>query len=434
MNYQEACQFMQATAKRGSRPGLQTITRLCALLGNPQEKLNVIHVAGTNGKGSTCRMLAEISRQAGYKIGLFVSPYFENYESSFFIDGNPMPKADFTAVVGKAAKQAQIMAQEGLPPTEFEILTACAFLWFLAQGCSLAVLETGMGGSLDSTNVITAPLASVITAIGLDHTAFLGETIGEIASHKSGVIKQNSIVVCYPDQPQEALSVIRAAAAYKNCLFIQPDTKYDIVKSSLWGTEFKYKGTGYETAMPGIHQVLNATVAIETARALTAHTAFQFPQKTVVSGLANAVMPARQELINESPLILLDGSHNLQGIEALAASIQTHLPEKRIILVMGMLRDKQYEASIGCMAKLCSKFISTLPDNPRALDPHEAARVASSHCGDVLAFPNPAWALDEALRSYREGGAIVICGSLYLAAKIRPLLQEKNLIVKPGRL
>lgn len=425
MRYTDACNLLKAAAGLGSRPGLYNITRLCALLGDPQDNLQFIHVAGTNGKGSTCALLACIGRAAGYKTGLFTSPFFEDYRESFSIDNKIMSKAEFAGIVEAVHDKAKIMEGEGTPPTEFELLTACAFLWFFRQGCGPVVLEAGMGGTLDSTNVIQAPLACVITAIGLDHTAYLGDTVLEIAAQKCGIIKKNSLVAAYPDQPPGVLELIQKTAGEKNCPFILPHTeRINVAVSGLGGTEFAYGGAPYKIGMPGAHQVKNATAAIETARALG------LPEDAIKKGLEEARLPARQEIFTLNPPVLLDGAHNPQGITALAETVKKHLKDKKIIVVMGMLADKQYEEPVREMACLSTLFIATTPENPRALDAKEIARAAEGFANSVSVRPRIKDALTEALAACGADGAIVVCGSLYLALAARRNLPSKNKLSK----
>ncbi len=430
MKYTEACSVLKNAARLGSRPGLYNITRLCAMLGNPQDKLKIIHVAGTNGKGSTCRMLAQTGQASGYKTGLFSSPFLEDYRDSFSINGKAISKDDFAGVMRDVISQARTMKAEKQPPTEYEMLTACAYLWFFYQGCDLVIMETCMGGRLDSTNVIKKPLACVICTISLDHTAFLGNTVLEIAAEKCGIIKPGCPVIAYPDQPPGVLDYIRKTAHDKGCPFIVPQTgSLQTISSDFLGTDFMYKGNAYRTGMPGEHQVLNATVAIETARALTRCISFIFPKPAVEQGIRDARLPARQELLRTNPIILLDGAHNSEGIRALSKTIERHLHGKRIVVVMGMLSDKQTEQSVAVMAQLCDTFIATAPVSPRALDQQTVARTAEKYCDAVYSFKSIRSALKKAIRTAGENGAVIVCGSLYLAPAVRRTLKDKNSVV-----
>jgi len=427
MNFSQACAVLAQAARLGSRPGLESITRLCALLGNPQNKLKIVHVAGTNGKGSVCQMLACIGQASGYRTGLFSSPFIEDYRESISINGKSISKAGFARMVGEIRPFAGIMEKEGLPPTEYELLTACAFLWFARKDCGMVVLETCMGGRLDVTNVVEKPLACVIGAIGLDHTAYLGDTVLAIAAEKSGIIKPGSITAAYPLQPPGVLELLRDTALKTGCPFILPNAnRIRITARSLRGTDFFYEESPFHTVLPGEHQVLNASLAIETARALNASSALRIPEDAVRMGLSLACLPARQEVFWTRPLVILDGAHNPQGIRALAATIQEHLQGRRIIVVMGMLADKSYEEPVGVMAALSCAFIATSPESPRALDAAITAQTASKTVREVYLLPRIADALDKAMSLSGEDGAVVVCGSLYLALPARRILKGKN--------
>jgi dihydrofolate synthase/folylpolyglutamate synthase len=430
LKYTEACSVLNDAARLGSKPGLHNITRLCAMLGDPQDKLKIIHVAGTNGKGSTCRMLAQTGQEAGYKTGLFSSPFLEDYRDSFSINGAAVSKKEFAGAMQEVSAQARIMEAEGAPPTEYEMLTACAFLWFFRQGCDLVVLETCMGGRLDVTNVIKKPLACIICTISLDHTAFLGNTPLQIAAEKCGIVKQGCPVVAYPKQPRGVLDYIRKTAREKGCPFIVPQTgRIQIISADLFGTDFVYAEDTYRTAMPGEHQVLNAAVAIETAHTLTKQTSIALSEHDVRQGIQKARLPARQEVLAKDPLLLLDGAHNPEGIRALSKTIERHLHGKKIVVVMGMLSDKQTEQSISMMAQLCDTFIAVAPQSLRALDPQITAQTAKKYCAAVYSFKRISGALKKAVCTAGRGGAVVICGSLYLYPAVRRILKGKNSVV-----
>lgn len=425
MNYKEACAVLESSSGLGSRPGLNSIRRLCGLLGDPQEKLKIIHVAGTNGKGSVCAMTSGIIKAAGYKTGMYVSPYLADYTDSFYINGIAVSRPDFSHIVSLVNEKAEIMAEEGLPPTEFEILTACAFLLFLQKGCDFAVIETGMGGTLDATNLIKAPLASVITAISIDHTAFLGETIEEITQHKCGIIKEGGITVCYPDQKPSVMKIVKDTAAEKhNTLFIPDMSGLVVAGTGLDGTRMRYQGLDIKITIPGRHQALNAATAIETIDALRGSCGLQITDENIRAGISEAYIPARQEVLMLKPLVILDGSHNIQGIEALADTLKRNLKGRSIAVIMGMLKDKEYEQAIAMMASFADKFIAVKPDNPRALDPEITAQIAKRYCGGALAYDDADKAVKEAAQFSGSGGAIIICGSLYLAARMRRAVEN----------
>lgn len=419
IDYDQACCILESVSKFGSRPGLDNITRLCKLLGNPQDKLRFVHVAGSNGKGSTSVMVSSILQAAGYKTGLYLSPYLNDYRDSFYINGEQISQSAFADIILSVYDQAKRMAEEDEYATEFEILTAAAFLWFYQNDCDIVVLEAGMGGLLDATNVVNTTLVSALTAITLDHTSFLGDTIEKITEQKCGIIKQGGATVCYPKLEQESLEIITETAQVKGNRLIIPDiVQVEITRSDFDGIEFKYRGENMHVSLPGRHQAMNAITAIETVNALNQNNDFTVSESAIKSGIHNAFLPARQQVLSRDPLILLDGAHNLQGIQSLANSINHLIRHKHIIVVMGMLKDKQYERSIEIMAKLCNQFIAVRPDNPRALNLQIAAKTAKQYCKYVSEYDDPIEGLKAAKASCPKDGAVVICGSLYLAGKI----------------
>lgn len=423
MDYAQAAERLKQTARLGWKPGLESVRRLCTLLGNPQDAVPTVHVAGTNGKGSTSAMIASALRAAGYKTGLYTSPHLTDWRDSFEIDGKKITPEEFAHALTEVYVQADAMATEGLVPTEFEILTACAFHWFAQSGCDIAVIETGMGGRLDATNVIAHPLVSVITPISYDHMAYLGDTLTQIAREKCGIIKPGGITVYAPDQPEEAMRVIRESAEKSGNALILPDAGYlSEHHTDFTGTSLIYRGIRTHVRMGGLHQRENAMTAIEALLALR-QCGFAMTDEAVAQGISEAYLPARQEILREHPFVMLDGAHNLQGIESLAQTV-CGIPNLPLIVVMGMLADKQYAQSIGIMAQLCDRFIATSPDNPRALAPQAVAEVALQSGVDVAAYECIEDAVQDAAAFAGTDGAIVICGSLYMADAARRAVDQ----------
>jgi len=430
LNYSEACEELKKASRLGSRPGLGNIRRLCALLGDPQDGLHTIHVAGTNGKGSVSAMTAAVLTAAGYKTGLFVSPHIESYNDGFLIRGQSVSKGDFAHAFSDVYEKSKLMEREEMNVTEFEMLAACAFVLFRQKGCDAAVIEAGMGGRLDATNVIRLPLISVITAISKDHTDYLGETVEEITRHKCGIIKKGGITVCYPDQPKGVVGIVKETAAEKkNMLYIPDASGLYVLSSTLEGTRFRYRGLDMRVSMPGRFQAQNAATAVETAIALREERGFHISGADIVKGLAEAHMPARQELLFKNPPVLLDGAHNVQGIEALADTVRHNLKGRGLAVVMGMLKDKPYEQCIAVMAGLADGFFAAAPDSPRALPAEAAADLARRYCRGARAFSDAEEALRAAADFAGRSGAIVICGSFYLAAAMRRA--ARNIFGKP---
>ena len=420
MDYTEAKSYIESAVKFGSKLGLETITALCARLGSPQDSLRFVHVAGTNGKGSTSAMIASIMKEAGYKTGLFLSPHMAEHRDSVLINGGVMPEAEFAAAMTDVKAASDVLAEENVFATEFELLTACALLWFRRSGCDIVVLETGLGGRLDATNVVQTTLVSVITAIAMDHMQYLGGTIEQIAGEKCGIIKPGGVTVCYADQPEAALNVITSAAAAKGNDIIIPDRgQLALEDNGLLGIAVNYRGINARLRLPGRHQAGNAAVSMETAFLLRERYGFDISDSAISAGLEAAYLPARQEMLADKPLVLLDGAHNLQGIEALADTVKSGLAGRRLAVVMGMLSDKQYDECIGIMARLADKLFAVKTDNARTLDAEEVAEVAKAHGSDAQAYEDMEEAVRAALEFCGMDGAVVICGSLYMADKMR---------------
>lgn len=431
MDYTEAKSYIDSAVKFGSKLGLETITALCARLGNPQDSLRFVHVAGTNGKGSTCTMISSILTKAGYKTGLFLSPHMAEHRDSVLINGEMMSETAFAESMTDVKAAAEKLAAEGIDATEFELLTACALFWFRRSGCDIVVLETGLGGRLDATNVVQTTLVSVITAIAMDHMQYLGDTIEQIAQEKCGIIKPGRVTVSYADQPKAAMSMILSAAAERENVIIIPDSgQLAFEDNELFGVTVDYRGIKARLRLPGRHQAGNAAMSIETAFALRERYGFDIPDDAVSAGLEAAYLPARHELLCRKPLVLLDGAHNLQGIEALADSVKRELSGRRLAVIMGMLRDKQYDECIGIMAHLADKLFAVKPDNARALEAEEVAAVAGAYGCETQSYRDMDEAVRDALAFCGADGALVICGSLYMADKMRNAIFRQITFVK----
>ena len=418
MDYEKTLEYIHSLNKFGIKPGLERITALSNALGNPEKELSFIHVAGTNGKGSTSTMLSNIMRESGKNTGLFISPFVVDFTERIQLNGSFIEKKDLCRLTEKVRPVAEKVSKELLDPvTEFEFITAVAFLYFKEMGADVVVLETGLGGRLDSTNIINSPLASVITKIDLDHTAVLGDTIEKIAKEKCGIIKENSIVVTPSTQNKEAIEVIKRFAAEKNCSFVLADREaVKDVELSKFGTNLIYKDIKLFTSLAGMHQVENVTLAVETALNLGVD------KTAIAKGVEKTFFPARLEIISKKPLVILDGAHNKNGADALCDFID-FLKIKPIVL-LGMMRDKDCIEVLSKIAKRASKVLTvTVPSNARAESAENLAHIAKKYCSDVISFEN----IDEAL-DYAKTGVenfsfpLLCCGSLYLASDIRPKL------------
>ena len=428
MNYRDAIEYIRSTAQFGARLGLEKIAKLCELLGNPQDTPHVIHVAGTNGKGSTTAMIASVLQAAGYKVGVYASPYIEDVRDCMHINSVPISGEELASITAQVREIALEMGKDGNHPTQFEIETAIAFQWFSQSSCEFVALETGLGGRLDATNVVHKPLVTVITSISFDHMAYLGNTIEEIAAEKCGIIKLDGITVSYPLQQESALRVIKQfASSQKNLLRLPNLNALQDQQFTLEGNHVGYKGLSLHIPLPGKHQVYNAVTALEAIYALREQHGFAISDQAIVNGIQRTIMTLRQEILCRDPLILLDGAHNRDGAQTLADSISSNLKGRRIVTIMGMLADKEYESSIAVIAALSERFIAVEPQSKRALPATEAAAVASKHCSSVSTSGDYRTAFHLALTLAGEDGAIIICGSLYLAAPMRSIvLQYKN--------
>jgi len=420
MNYEDALAKISSLLRFGMKPGLERIEKLLELLGNPQDGLKFVHVAGTNGKGSTCALIASVLRKSKYKTGLFISPYVTDFCERMQINGEMIPHSDLTALVEKTFPLVEQLAQNGEVITEFEFITAIALQWFAQNECDIVVLEVGLGGRLDATNVIKTPLVSVITSISLDHTSILGDTVEQIAFEKCGIIKENGITVCYPDQPPQALKVIRETAAARHNRFILADLhSVTQLSANITGTGLEYRGLLINLPFIGEHQVKNAVTALAALEVLKEED-FNIADHSFEAGFSSASFPARLEVLSLSPLVLLDGAHNPDGTAALAAAVKKYLTGGKSVAVMGMLADKDVTAATKNLTGLFSRVITLAPSNPRAMSAQELAEHWQNLGTDSFAADNVAEALQNAFEFAGTDGAVVICGSLYLAGEVRP--------------
>lgn len=411
--------------KFGSRPGLDRIKKFLDILGNPQDKLRFIHVAGTNGKGSVCRLLSSILTDAGYRTGLFISPYIVDFRERIQINNELISEKTLEEAVERTFPILEKLREEDCVITEFEYVMALEFLIHAEAECDVVVLETGMGGLLDCTNVIKPPLCTVLTRIGLDHTAVLGDTIEEIAEQKCGIIKSGSVVVTSP-QDDKAMSVIEKTCADKNVLLIQSEKLNARVKSeSLSGTALSYNGIDLTLNLLGSHQVENAKSALAAIEVVKKH--FEITEENIKNGFLNTTNPARFELLSRAPFIILDGAHNPDGISALRDSLKKYFKDKKAVLILGMLSDKDSKSSVKLLKGLFDAVYTVPVNNPRTLSAEDLAEECRAYFDEVKAFESVFTAFDEAYKlCEKEGKMLVIAGSLYLAGEIRPYITDKT--------
>lgn len=370
----EVREYIDNIKVRGSILGLTSVKMLLDELGNPQDKIKIVHVAGTNAKGSVSAYIESICRASGYKVGLFASPAVFDYYETYRIDGQNISEEEYALVGSKVIEAVKRVNNNDIWPTSFEIETAIAYQYFYDKNVDIAVIETGMGGSLDATNVTKSTLVSVITPISIDHSAFLGDTINAIAHAKAGIIKKNSVVTCAIDQDEEAVNVIKMIAYDNNAKVIIPDIK-DIV-SNEDGT-FDYKViSGIRLKMFGKKQIENAVLAIETVRVLKEKYYYKLiDEESIRIGLFNMVLPGRIEKIGTDPDIIIDGAHNPAAAQALRDYVKDEYRDGDVILLTGMFKDKDYIKVANIMSEVSNRVITVTPPTDRGLDSEELQRV-----------------------------------------------------------
>lgn len=353
----------------GSRFGTDCEKELLSLLGNPQDKLRFIHVAGTNGKGSFCSMMSSVLQKQGYKVGLYTSPYIVIFNDRIRINGLPIAEDDINDLFERVRQKADTMKT---PPSSFDFITAAAFLWFYETKCDIVVLEVGLGGRYDSTNVIKNSLLSVITGIAFDHTEILGDTIEKIAWEKAGIIKE-SCPALYGGNDEKALNVIKNECEEKHSeLTVKNPDSLKILSTTLDGTEFEFDGKEYFIRLLGLYQPANAATVLAAIDVLRKH-GFEISETAARDGLASAVWQARFEKIADAPVVLYDGGHNPQGVRAAVESVRAYFGDKKINLLVGILADKAHGEMVNTLAEIADNVTCIAPPSPRALPSEELA-------------------------------------------------------------
>ncbi len=416
MNYNEAMEYIHSVNWVFCKPGLDRVKLLCEKLGDPQDSLKFIHVAGTNGKGSFCAITDSILRAQGYKVGLFTSPYIVEFNERMRVDGKNITNRELCALVERVKHITDKMEDK---PTEFELITALAFLYFKEQNCDYVVLECGLGGRLDATNIIQTPILSVITGIALDHTAILGDTFEKIAAEKAGILKPN-VPLLWCGSHEGAGAVIAAKAAEVGAPMHRVDRTTLVIKEKSYrGTDFDYNGReGLLLPLLGSYQPLNATNAL-TAIELLRKQGVTVSEEAVRQGLAAVKWPARFEVISESPLVIADGGHNPEGIDSAVESIQWYFPAEKVGVVTGVMADKDYGYMADRIASVAHRIFCLTPDNPRALPAADYARVFCEKGASAEACDSVPDAVTRALAwAEREHKAVVCLGSLYMYGEV----------------
>ena len=425
MTYQEALEYIHSVEWKGSRPGLSRITELLEKLGDPQKKLRFIHVAGTNGKGSFCAMTESVLRAAGYKTGLFVSPYIKNFNERICVSGVPIDDAALAAATATVRVVADTMEDA---PTEFELITAIGLVHFVRAQCDVVVLETGMGGRLDSTNVIDPPLLSVITGIAMDHTAFLGDTVEQIAAEKAGIIKAGSPVLWGGSDPAARHVIEKRAKELGVSMRATRDTPLTVREMTLSGTVADY-GAWKNMRIPllGTYQPRNLANVL-AAIPLLREAGLEISDEAVYEGLAHVCWRGRFEKLCDEPLILSDGAHNPEGVDAAVDSIKAYFGAQRVLLLCGVMADKDYHGMVKTLAPIAARVFTLTPDNPRALPATDLADAFKEAGIPAIGFADVpsavAAAFDEALKT---GTPLISLGSLYMYREVTDALDALKL-------
>ncbi|MGN0658039.1 MAG: bifunctional folylpolyglutamate synthase/dihydrofolate synthase [Emergencia sp.] len=411
----------------GSVLGLERMEVLLEKLGNPHRDLKVIHVAGTNGKGSICRYVYEVLQAGGYKTGLYTSPYLEVFNERIEFDGAYITDDELEECSASVLEKAEEMVAEGLEsPTEFEVVTAVAFVFFQQKHADYVVLEVGLGGTGDSTNVVKNPLCCIIASISLDHTDRLGDTLEQIAGEKAGIIKEGCPVITGSDQP-DVMEVFRKKAKEMNApLYDSRKLPCRIVEETVSGCRFESRVMGktyeLEITMAGEHQVRNAVEALQAVVLLNREEKIQISDDAIREGFRTAKQIGRFEIMQENPYVILDGAHNPDGAASLAETVLRRFAGKRILMVTGILADKEVDQVTDTFLKITGDFIITEPDNPRKLDADALAEKFESKGGRCEVCPVPEEAVRRAQEKSGDYDVVLFAGSLYLIGAIRGML------------
>lgn len=430
MTCNEAVEYIYSFRKMQKSSTHERIERLLSLFGNPHKKLRFIHVAGTNGKGSFSGAISRIFTCAGYKTGLFTSPYVISFGERIQIDGEYISDSRLCGITAEIKEKTEALPED-MKPTVFEFITVLAFIYYEREGCDMVILEAGIGGEHDSTNVIPFSEASVIMSVSLDHTEMLGDTAEKIAEEKSGIIRRGGITVSYPadsekkyftGQNEDALRVIKDRAEKVGSSFYSPDIKdLCIIKSDINGTEFTYKHLRLRTLLQGDHQVANMITVAECALALKER-GEKITDADIERGIASFTVPCRMEKVSERPLIILDGGHNEGCMLALRSVAEKHLQDRKITVLMASMKDKDYRKSLEIILPLCENAVFTCTDELRGERPELLAECAAGLCSNVFYCKSAEDAYEKAISLTGEEDALICCGSFYLVSDIRKII------------
>ena len=411
----EAVEYIHSITWLGSKPGLERTFELLELMGNPQEKLKFVHIAGTNGKGSTTAMTASILQQAGYRVGMFTSPCIYKFNERIQVNGENIPDEDLAEITEYVKPLAASMEDH---PSEFELVSCIGFEYFLRQKCDIIVLEVGMGGLLDSTNVIPVPEVAVLTNIGLDHTDFLGNTLAEIAETKAGILKEGGDAVLYPSASEVENTVERICKERNVRLHKADFAKLTRKAHSLEGQVFDYaQRKDLELPLLGEHQLHNAAVVL-TIIDILIEKGWKISEEHIREGLRTASWPGRFQIMRKDPLFIIDGGHNPQCIEALVKNIQDYLADQKVIVLSGVLADKDYGEMYQPVLPFVREFVCITPPSPRKLEAGELAKHLQQKGATATAVETIPEGVRLAVEKAGRDGVVLCFGSLYTIADI----------------
>ena len=423
MNYEEALEYIHAVQWAGHKPGLSRTRTLLAALGDPHKTLKFVHVAGTNGKGSTAAMLASCLQAAGYRVGLFTSPFINRFNERIQINGEQIPDEALVQLVEQVRPAADAMTDI---PTEFEIITALGMLWFARQRCDIVVLEVGLGGTLDSTNVIDPPECAVITALGMDHVKELGPTLADIAAAKAGILKPGSPAVSYGGVPEADAVIARVAKEQHAPLTVVDFSKLRFDGGDLDEVTFDFDGLdGVRLPLIGSYQPRNAAVAITALRVLRGR-GWDIPEQAIRKGLETVKWPGRFELLRHAPAFVLDGSHNAHGMRATVQSLRDRFPGEKFVFLLSIMADKDVDEMLDLLAPLAKRFVTVAAHTPRALPAETLAEAIRTRSIPTEAAPG----IEEGVaRAVELGGQGPVCalGTLYFSGEVREAFHKLTL-------
>lgn len=416
MTADEAIDFIHQNVWKGSKPGLSRTRELLSRMGNPQNTLRFIHVAGTNGKGSVSAMLSAILHSAGYTVGLYTSPYISRFNERIQINGVPISDSELSEITADCVPLSLSMDDH---PTEFELVTTVAMQYFRIRNCDVVVLETGLGGRLDSTNVIESPLCSVITNIGLDHTMELGDTEEKIALEKAGIVKSNRPTIIYQLNDSVTQVIANRCREMDSPLTIAEFDRIVSVSDSRAGQVFSYKNHR-DLSLPllGTHQLKNAAVALETV-AILRNSGLSISESSVRNGLAGTVWPARFEILSDKPFFVVDGGHNPQCAETVADNLARYFPNMKTVILFGVLADKDYVGLARILDRVADAYVTITPNSLRALKANELAKKVECFGKPVFSCDTIDGGIKKALSLAGEAGVVCSVGSLYTAGTVR---------------